>query len=311
MTATTRIGWIGCGVMGRWMLQHCMDAGYPAFVYSRTPAKCQPLLDQGAVLCSSPAEVARNADAIFSIVGYPKDVEEVMLGSDGILEGIKSKDADLRKKTVVVDMTTSKPELAERIASRLAEIGIESLDAPVSGGDIGAREGRLSIMVGGTDLGFNRVKDILQCMGNPTKGGKVQLVGGPGSGQHTKMANQILVANNLLGIVEALLYAQKAELDVEKTLQLVSGGAAGSWGLTNYGPRILKRNFDPGFFVEHFVKDMEIALDEARRMELSLPGLALCHQLYVALKAQGHGRKGAHALILALEHLNGIRVNTS
>jgi len=301
-----RIGWIGCGVMGRSMLQHCMDAGYPAFLYSRTASKCKPLVDKGATLCASPAEVAKNADAIFTIVGYPKDVEEVILGQNGVLTGLKSSN---KSGTVIVDMTTSRPDLAQRIGKEAESMGCHFLDAPVSGGDIGAREGRLAIMVGGTSDAFEKVKEILKCMGNPEKGGKVELLGPVGSGQHTKMTNQILIATGMIGVVEALLYAQKAGLDIQKTLNIVSSGAAGSWSLSNYAPRMLKRDFEPGFYVEHFVKDMEIALDEARKANLSLPGLALAHQLYVALKAQGDEKKGTQALLLALERLNGINNN--
>jgi len=300
----TKIGWVGCGVMGRWMLQHCMDAGYSAFVYSRTASKCQPLVERGAVLCTSPADVARRSDAIFTMVGFPSDVQDVILGKDGIAEGLSGTKSG--KGKVLVDLTTSKPDLAQRIFSELGALGCSALDAPVSGGDIGAKEGRLCIMVGGEEAAFQKIKPILQCMGNPDKGGKVELMGPAGFGQHTKMTNQIVIASGMVGVVEGLLYAQKSGLDVEKTLAVVSGGAAGSWSLSNYGPRMLKRHFDPGFYVEHFVKDMEIALDEASRMNLSLPGLALAHQLYVALKAQGHGRLGTHSLILALEKLNGL-----
>jgi len=296
-----KIGWIGCGVMGRWMLSHCIDAGYPAFVYSRTASKCQPLIDKGAISCTSPAEVAAKSDVIFTIVGFPKDLEDVVFGNNGIFS------AGLSKGKILVDMTTSRPDLAKRIASKAEELGCFSLDAPVSGGDVGAKEGRLAIMVGGASTAFNQVTPILKCMGNPDKGGKVELLGPPGSGQHTKLTNQILIASNMIGVVEALCYAQKSGLDVEKTLQIVSSGAAGSWSLSNLAPRMLKRNFEPGFFVEHFVKDMEIALDECKRMELSLPGLALSHQLYVALKAQGHAKKGTQGLLLVLEQLNGMK----
>eukprot|EP00386_Alphamonas_edax_P008012 GDKI01026401.1.p1 GENE.GDKI01026401.1~~GDKI01026401.1.p1 ORF type:complete len:348 (-),score=103.57 GDKI01026401.1:114-1157(-) len=290
----TRIGWIGVGVMGRSMVQHCMAAGYKATVFSRTSAKCQPLVELGAKLASSPREVAENSDVVFTIVGYPEDVEQVTLGTDGVLSG-------LRAGGIVVDMTTSTPTLAKKIAQIAAEKGCYALDGPVSGGDVGAREARLSIMCGGDECAFTAVKPLFECMGKA-----INLMGEAGCGQHTKMTNQILIATNVIGVVEGLLYAHKCGLDPEKVLAAIGGGAAGSWSLTNYGPRILKRDLKPGFFVDHFVKDMKIALEEAARMRLSLPGLALAHQLYVALQAQGHGDAGTHALTLALERLNNM-----
>ena len=256
------------------------------------------------MLCSSPAEVAKQADAIFTIVGYPKDVEEVILGENGVLQGLK-----LRKSpAVVVDMTTSKPDLAARIAEAVSKVpGCAALDAPVSGGEIGAKEGRLAIMVGGDQSAFERVKPLLLQMGKPEKGGKVERTGAPGSGQQTKLTNQIIISTTMIGVVEGLLYAQKAGLDIETTLRLVGSGAAGSFSLSNIAPKMVARDFQPGFFVEHFVKDMEIALDECRRMELALPGLALAHQLYLALKAQGGAKLGTAGLLLAVEALNGIK----
>jgi 3-hydroxyisobutyrate dehydrogenase len=287
----TRIGWIGTGVMGRWMCQHVMQKGYRATVYNRTRDKAQPLLELGATFADSPKAVAEQSDVVFAIVGFPKDVREVFLGPNGVLAGS-------RPGMIVVDMTTSEPALAKEIYEAAKAKGVGALDAPVSGGDVGAREARLSIMVGGDREVFEAVKPIFECMGKT-----IVLQGPAGAGQHTKMVNQILIATTMIGVCEALLYAYKAGLDPTRVLESVGGGAASSWSLLNYGPRIIQRNFEPGFFVEHFIKDMGIALEEARRMNLPLPGLALAEQLYVALKAQGYGRKGTHALMLALERI--------
>jgi 3-hydroxyisobutyrate dehydrogenase len=231
---------------------------------------------------------------IFSIVGFPNDVREVMLGDDGALAGSKS-------DNILVDMTTSEPSLAIEIAKAAKAKNVHSVDAPVSGGDIGAKEARLSIMIGGEREVVDALQPCWEAMGKT-----IVYQGGAGAGQHTKMVNQTLIASNMIGVCEAMLYAYKAGLDLETVMQSVASGAAGSWSLSNLGPRIINNNFDPGFFVEHFVKDMGIALDEAKRMNLCLPGLALSHQLYLALQAQGHGRDGTHALELALASLAGI-----
>src|SRR5438105_3037897 len=291
----TRIGWIGTGVMGRWMCQHLITKGYAATVYNRSRDKAQSLLDAGAAFAESPRAVAERSDVVFAIVGFPKDVREVFLGAQGALAGS-------RPGMVLVDMTTSEPSLAREIYEAAKAKGVASVDAPVSGGDVGARNAALSIMVGGDAAAIEAIKPLLECMG------KTIVHQGPaGAGQHTKMVNQVLIATNMIGVCEALLYGYKAGLDLKTVLQSVGGGAAGSWSLNNLGPRILDRNFEPGFFVEHFLKDMGIALDEARRMNLALPGLALANQLYVAVKAQGYGRKGTHALMLALEHLSNVK----
>jgi 3-hydroxyisobutyrate dehydrogenase len=291
----TRVGWVGTGVMGRWMCQHLMTKGYPATVYNRTREKAQPLLDAGAAWGDTPKAVAEKADVVFAIVGFPKDVREVFLGTEGALAGS-------RKGMVLVDMTTSEPSLAREIYDAAKAKGVASIDAPVSGGDVGAKNAALSIMVGGDAEAVEAVRPLFECMG------KTVVHQGPaGAGQHTKMVNQVLIATGMIGVCEALLYGHKAGLDLKTVLQSVGGGAAGSWSLNNLGPRILDRNFEPGFFVEHFIKDMGIALDEARRMNLSLPGLALANQLYLAVKAQGYGRKGTHALMLALEHLSNVQ----
>jgi len=291
----TRIGWIGTGVMGRWMCHHLMAKGYSATVYTRSRDKAKPLLDAGAAWVDSPKAVAERSDVVFAIVGFPADVREVFLGSQGALSGSKA-------GNVLVDMTTSEPSLAREIHTAAKAKGVGSVDAPVSGGDVGAKEARLSIMVGGDADVVEAVRPLLECMG------KTIVHQGPaGAGQHTKMVNQVLIATGMIGVCEALLYGYKAGLDLKTVLQSVGGGAAASWSLNNLGPRIMDRNFEPGFFVEHFIKDMGIALDEAKRMNLSLPGLALANQLYLAVQAQGYGKKGTHALMLALEHLSGIK----
>ncbi|MCS7192345.1 MAG: NAD(P)-dependent oxidoreductase [Armatimonadetes bacterium] len=292
----TMVGWIGTGVMGRWMCQHVMNKGYQVTVYNRTKEKAQPLLDKGARWANSPKEVAEQSDLIFTIVGFPKDVREVYFGKEGILAGTKP-------NMILVDMTTTEPSLAKEIYEAAKARGATALDAPVSGGDVGAREARLSIMVGGDKEAFEAILPIFEAMGK-----NIVYQGGPGSGQHTKMCNQIVIAGTMIGVCEALLYGYKAGLNLETVLQSISKGAAACWTLDNLAPRILQRNFEPGFFVEHFVKDMEIVLKESAQMNLVLPGLALVHQLYLALKANGHGKKGTHALMLALEQLSNTKV---
>jgi 3-hydroxyisobutyrate dehydrogenase len=290
----TRIGWVGTGVMGRWMCQHLMSKGYSATVYTRSREKAKALLDAGASWADTPKAVAERCDVLFAIVGFPSDVREVFLGPQGALAGSKG-------GNVLVDMTTSEPSLAREIHEAAKGKGVGSVDAPVSGGDVGAKEARLSIMVGGDAEVVESVRPLLECMG------KTIVHQGPaGAGQHTKMVNQVLIATNMIGVCEALLYGHKAGLDLKTVLQSVGGGAAASWSLNNLGPRIMQRDFEPGFFVEHFIKDMGIALDEAKRMNLSLPGLALANQLYLAVRAQGYGKKGTQALMLALEHLSNI-----
>lgn len=290
----TKIGWIGTGVMGSSMCGHLIKAGFSATVYSRTKSKAESLLSQGAAWADSPKAVAEQSDIVFSIVGFPADVREVLLGEDGALGGCSA-------GNVLVDMTTSEPSLAIEIAEAASAKGVHSVDAPVSGGDVGAREARLSIMIGGDKDVVEALQPCWQAMGKT-----IVYQGGPGAGQHTKMVNQTLIATAMIGVCEALLYAHRAGLDLNTVMESVGSGAAGSWSLANLGPRIINNNFDPGFFVEHFIKDMGIALDEANRMGLSLPGLALAKQLYVALQAQGHGRDGTHALQLALSSLSGV-----
>jgi 3-hydroxyisobutyrate dehydrogenase len=250
------------------------------------------MVGAGAVWADSPAEVARRSAVVFTMVGFPADVRAVYLGPEGVLAGV-------RPGSILVDMTTTEPTLAREIDAAARKRGCYALDAPVSGGDVGAREGRLSIMVGGERAAFEAVRPLLERLGR-----NIAYQGPAGAGQHTKMCNQIVIAGTMIGVCESLLYGARAGLDLEQMLGSIRSGAAGCWTLDNLGPRILKRDFAAGFYVEHFVKDMGIALEEARRMKVSLPGLGLVHQLYVAVQAQGHGRKGTHALMLALEQLN-------
>jgi 3-hydroxyisobutyrate dehydrogenase len=289
-----KIGWVGSGVMGSSMCGHLLDAGYPVQVFSRTQARADALLERGARWASSPAEAASGAEVVFTMVGLPTDVREVVLGPEGTLSHAEA-------GTTLVDMTTSQPSLAREIALLARARGVESIDAPVSGGDIGARNATLSIMVGGEREAFDRVLPLFELMGKT-----IEYQGEAGAGQHTKMVNQILIATGMIGVCEALLYAFRAGLDLDGVLRSVGGGAAGSWSLSNYAPRILKHDYEPGFRVEHFLKDMEIALSEARQMNLALPGLALANQLYLALRAQGGGAKGTQALVLALAKLSDV-----
>ncbi|MCA9114246.1 MAG: NAD(P)-dependent oxidoreductase [Planctomycetaceae bacterium] len=291
---STRIGWIGTGVMGSSMVGHLIDAGFSATVYNRSKDKAAGVIEKGATWADTPQAVAEASDVIFTIVGFPADVRQVILGEDGVLAGAAS-------GSVIVDMTTSDPSLAVEIADAAKAKGVHSVDAPVSGGDVGAKNGTLSIMIGGEDDVVKALKPCWDAMG------KAIVHQGPaGAGQHTKMVNQILIASNMMGVCEALLYGQKAGLDLPTVLESVGSGAAGSWSLSNLGPRIMDNNFDPGFFVEHFIKDMGIALDEGKKMGLSLPALALSHQLYLALQAQGHGRDGTQALQLVLSRLASV-----
>ena len=293
----TRIGWIGTGVMGRWMCGHAMTKSYKATIYNRSKDKpdVKALLEQGAKWADTPKQVAENSDVIFAIVGFPKDVRDVFLGPQGALAGSKG-------GAILVDMTTSEPSLAHEIYAAAKAKGVYSLDAPVSGGDVGAKNAALSIMIGGDNDVVEAVTPIFECMG------KTIIHQGPaGSGQHTKMVNQILISSNMVAVYEGLLYGYKAGLNLETVFKSVSVGAAGSKALEVLGPRIMARNFEPGFYVEHFIKDMGIALDESKKMGIAMPGLALANQLYIALQAQGYGRKGTQALMLALEHISNVK----
>jgi len=286
------VGWIGTGVMGRSMCMHVLKAGYTVRVYNRSRAKAKDLEEAGARWCNDPREVATGSDCVFTIVGYPADVQEVVLGERGVLAGAEA-------GSVLVEMTTSEPTLAKQIYEEGKERSVAVLDAPVSGGDVGARSGKLAIMVGGDRQTFERVQPLFRLMGE-----NIAYMGPAGAGQHTKMCNQIHIATTMIGVVECLLYAYKAGVDLEEMIAVVGKGAAASWSLNNYGPRIAKGNFDPGFFIKHFVKDMDIALKEARRMRLSLPGLALAHQFYVAAMAVGLEDMGTHSLYKLFARMN-------
>ncbi|MEQ9363595.1 MAG: NAD(P)-dependent oxidoreductase [Leptospirales bacterium] len=288
-----RIGWIGTGVMGAAMAGHLRAAGHELYVFNRTRAKAVSLLEAGATWCENPGEVAARCETLFTIVGYPDDVSEVYLADDGVLAGAGP------KLETVVDMTTSSPALAREIAAAALARNISALDAPVSGGDVGAREARLAIMVGGASEAFGGCRPLFEIMGET-----IAHLGPAGAGQSTKLANQILVAGNMIGACEALLYAARAGLDPQAVIDVIGKGAAGSWTINHLGRRIVRDDFAPGFFVEHFIKDMGLALEECRRMNLSLPGLSLVRDLYLELAKQGHERSGTQALYLALDALN-------
>lgn len=294
---STRIGWIGTGIMGSAMCRHLVDKGYKTFVYNRTKSKADDLLAKGSKWLESPKDVAQNSDIVFTIVGFPDDVKDVYFGENGIFNG-------LNPETVLVDMTTTEPTLAKEIYSKASERKCYSLDAPVSGGDVGAKNGKLSIMVGGDRNVYEILLPLLQLMGE-----NIVYQGPPGSGQHTKMCNQITVAGNMVGLCENLLYCYRAGLDPNTMIKSVGGGAASSWLLNNLGPRIIDKDYDPGFFVEHFIKDMGIAVKESEKMGIELPGLKLVKSLYEKASEMGHGKLGTQALILALEELSREKKN--
>jgi 3-hydroxyisobutyrate dehydrogenase len=292
---TQVIGWIGTGVMGRSMFGHILDKGYKGNVYTRTKSKASDLIAKGAVWCDSPGEVASKSDIVFTMVGFPADVHDVYLSAGALIDSAIP-------GCILVDMTTTSPSLAQEIYQKSVSKGIHTLDAPVSGGDVGARNATLSIMVGGDEEVFQLLMPFFEIMGK-----KIVYQGKAGSGQHTKMCNQIQIAGTMIGMCESLLYGYKAGLDLPTMLSSISGGAAACWSLDNLAPRILRRDFEPGFFVRHFIKDMGIALEEARRMSLSLPGLSLVQQLYQSVTALGYDEKGTQALMLALENMAGIK----
>jgi 3-hydroxyisobutyrate dehydrogenase len=282
--SNTKIGFVGLGVMGKSMASHLLKAGYSLNVYTRTKAKADELLQGGAVWRDTVAELAAQSDVIITIVGYPSDVEEVYLGESGIV-------AHARSGACLIDMTTSTPSLAKRIYAEASKRGLQALDAPVSGGDIGAREARLTIMAGGDEKAFAAVEPILALMG-----ANIVRQGGAGAGQHTKMCNQIAIASNMMGVCEALAYAKGAGLDPQTVLKSIAAGAAGSWSLSNLAPRIINGDFAPGFYIKHFIKDMNIALQSAEEMGLQVPGLAQAKALYDQLAAQGEENFGTQAL---------------
>lgn len=287
-----QIGWIGTGVMGASMCAHILEANYPVSVYTRSREKAAGLLDKGATWCDSPARVAEKSKIVFAIVGFPQDVETIFFASHGLLNNSEP-------GTVLIDMTTSRPSLAQDIYTRAKEKNIHVLDAPVSGGDLGAREGKLAIMAGGDKDTFEQVLPLFQLMGE-----NISYMGAAGSGQHTKMSNQILIASTMIGVAESLLYAQKAGLSADKVIDVLGKGAASSWSINNLGRRIAQGDYNPGFYIKHFIKDMGVALEEAEKLQLSLPGLALAKQLYIAASAMGLENLGTQGLYKVLENIN-------
>ena len=286
------IGWIGTGVMGESMCTHILNAGYEVFIYNRTKNKASELIKKGAKWCNNPGDVANKSNYIFTIVGFPEDVKEIYFGAKGIIE-------NLNKDTITIDMTTSTPSLAKTIFNKISQAGSSSLDAPVSGGDIGAKNGKLAIMAGGQKDIFIKTLPLFNLMGE-----NIKYMGNAGSGQSTKMCNQILIASTMIGVVESLLYAQKSGLNPEEVINVIGKGAAASWSINNMGPRICKKDMSPGFYIKHFVKDMGIALEEAKNMKICLPGLALANQFYISAMAMGMEDLGTQGLFRVLENLN-------
>ena len=289
--STQTIGWIGTGTMGLPMCGHLLSAGYSLAVNSRTRSKAERLLSQGAQWCETPAEVARRSTTIFTMVGKPEEVSAVYFSDDGIFSGLQA-------DTVVVDMGTTPPSMSAEIANRATELNAHAVDAPVSGGDVGARNATLSIMVGGDEAVVESVRPMFECMAK-----SIAVMGGPGSGQHTKMANQLTVAGTMIGVCEALVYSAKAGLELDRLVAAISQGAAGCWTLDNLAPRIIQGDDAPGFMVDHFVKDLGIALAESEQMGLKLPGLDLAGRLYQQLQQLGHGQSGTQALVHAIKSL--------
>ena len=291
MSAAPTIGWIGTGVMGRPMAGHLLETGFAVSVFNRTRSSADPLVEAGGRWRDSPAELAADVDVVVTMLGTPADVRQVILGDGRVLES-------MRAGSLLIDMTTSEPSLAIEIDEAAREKDIGALDAPVSGGDVGARNGTLVIMVGGDAQAFERARPVFEPLGKT-----IERQGDAGAGQHTKMVNQLAIAAGMIGLCEALVYGYRAGLDLEKTLETIQGGAAGSWSLSNYGPRLLKGDLEPGFKVDHFIKDLGIALAEARRMNVVLPGAALAEQLYVGVRSQGLGQKGTQSLAVVLAQL--------
>jgi 3-hydroxyisobutyrate dehydrogenase len=283
ISSKPRIGFIGLGIMGQHLAAHLLAAGHSLAVYNRSPDKAAALVAKGAVACANPSEVARQSDVIITMVGYPSDVEQVWLGAEGVIAHARH--------ALLIDMTTSSPALAKRLAEESAKAGHQAIDAPVSGGDVGARDAKLSIMVGGEASAFDKALPILQLMG-----ANIVHMGGAGAGQHTKMSNQIVIASTIMGVCEGLAYAKGAGLDPAALLQCIGGGAAGGFQLNVMGARIAKGDFAPGFFIEHFLKDLGIALAEAKNMGIDLPGASLARKLYNEMAEKGLGRLGTQAL---------------
>jgi 3-hydroxyisobutyrate dehydrogenase len=297
--ATTRIGWIGLGVMGSSMASHLIRGGYSLTVHTRTPERAAAVLSRGARWAKSPRAVAELSDVVFTMLGFPTDVDQVIRGAQSIdgdsAVGNQGVLAGASAGTILVDMTTSRPSLASAIAQAASEAGCIALDAPVSGGDVGARNGSLSIMVGGDEGAYQSLMPLWSLMGKT-----IIHHGGPGSGQRAKLVNQTLIASNMIGVCEALLLAERSGLDLERVLGSVSVGAAGSWSLQNLAPRMARQDWSAGFFVEHFVKDLAITLEECQQLGIDLPGVTLAKTLYERLQSMGHGRSGTQALLLAV-----------
>ena len=280
-----KISFIGIGVMGKSMASNLLKKGYELTVYSRTKAKAQELLACGAKWADTPAKASENAEVVISMVGYPKDVEQIYLGENGVLSSLKP-------NSIIIDMTTSSPSLAKKIYEVASQKSISALDAPVSGGDVGAKNGTLAIMVGGDEASYNKVLPIFEAMGKT-----ICYFGKAGSGQYAKMSNQIAIASNMMGVCEAVAYAKKCGLNPHDLLNVISTGAAGSWSLSNLAPRMLKGDFAPGFFIKHFIKDMKIAIESAKEINLDLPGLVLAERLYEKLAKEGYENDGTQALL--------------
>lgn len=291
-----RIGWIGTGVMGKSMCKYLIKSGYNLSVYNRTKSKTQELQAMGAKLVE-PHQIAETCDAVFLMLGYPKDVEETVLGPEGLLRRMKP-------NSILIDHTTSSPDLAERIYKESKEFGVHSYDAPVSGGDIGAKAGKLIVMVGGDEDKFSQVKSLTSSYSI-----SCSLMGVAGKGQHTKLANQIIIASSMIGLVEGIVYGARAGLNLESLIELLKQGAAASFNMNSLAPRILKRDFEPGFYVEHFLKDLDIALKECQRLNLKLKGLELAHSFYKMMTDEGLGRKGTQGLVMVLEKMNNMKIN--
>ena len=294
-----KIGWIGTGVMGNPMCGHLLKHGHTVMVYSRTKAKLDNLLSERCYY-AQPVEIAKSCDVVFTMLGFPKDLEDMVLDANtGILSHMKP-------GSIFIDHTTSSPNLAVAIYNKAKELGVDAIDAPVSGGDVGAMNGQLVVMCGSNLDAYQRAKPLLSCYSKA-----IELFGGAGMGQHAKMANQISVASTVLGTCETMLYASRVGLKGDQLINLIKNGAAASFSLEKYGPRILERNLDPGFYIEHFVKDLEICVQECWKMNLTLPGLENARMLFKLCVAQGKGKLGVHGLTECLEHINNIETKSN
>jgi len=293
MQKNTKLGWIGLGVMGAPMCRHLMAAGYPMSVYTRSRHKADELVEDGAVWCENATRVAACSDVVFTMVGVEQEVNDIFFSANGLFN------TDIREK-IFIDMGTTAPALTLELSRYAEQHGAHFIDAPVSGGDVGAWNASLSIMAGGDEGFIDHVSTLFELLGS------VRRMGGPGSGQHTKMCNQIVVAGTMIGVCEALVYASKAGLDCEKLISAISQGAAGCWTLDNLAPRIISRDFAPGFMIDHFIKDLGVAVKETEAMQIRLPGLELASSLYQKVSEMGHGKSGTQALLLALQDVEGL-----